>query len=171
MKKVLVLYKSKTGFSERYARWISDDLQCDLVDAAEFNKESLSEYALIIYGAGIYAGQIKGIGKIKRWIEAFPEKTCVVFCTGATPSKEKYEDLIFKTNFRTGEVRPAHLFYFLSGINYEKMSIFDRLSMAFFTFLTSRKSGKPLVSKQTSVDLTNRDYIEDLLRYVRLKAR
>ncbi len=171
MKKVLVLYKSKTGFSERYARWIADDLQCDLSNVVEFDKESLSEYTLIIYGAGIYAGQIKGLGKIKRWMEAYPGKTWVIFCTGATPSKEKYEELIFKTNFRAGEVRPAHLFYFLSGINYEKMSLFDRLLMRFLTFLTSRKSGKPQAAKQTSVDLANRDYTEDLLRYVRLKAR
>lgn len=171
MKKVLVLYKSKTGFSERYAHWIAEDLQCDLANLAEFNKESLSQYALIIYGAGVYAGQILGIGKIKRWMEASPEKTWVVYATGATPSKEKYEDLVFQSNFRKGEVRPSHFYYLIAGINYEKMSLFDRLLMAFFTFLTSRKSGKRRAAKQNSVDLTNRVYIEELLRYIRLKAR
>jgi len=95
----------------------------------------------------------------------------VVYATGATPSKEKYEDLIFQSNFRKGEVRPAHFYYFIAGINYEKMSLIDRLLMRFFSFLTSRKSGKPRSSKQTSVDLSNRDYIEELLRYIRLKAR
>jgi menaquinone-dependent protoporphyrinogen IX oxidase len=171
VKKVLVLFKSKTGFSERYARWIADDLQCDLANLAGFNKESLSEYALVIYGAGIFAGQIRDIGKIKRWMEAFPEKTWVVFATGATPSKEKYEELIFQSNFRKGEVRPAHFYYLIAGINYEKMSVIDRLLMRFLTFLTSRKTGKSQPSKQTSVDLSNRGYIEELLRYVRLKAR
>lgn len=171
MKKVLVLYKSKTGFSERYARWIADDLQCDLANLSDFKKESLSEYSLVIYGAGVYAGQILGIGKIKRWMEASPQKTWVVYATGATPSKEKYEDLVFQSNFRKGEVRPAHFYYLIAGINYEKMSLFDRLLMAFFTFLTSRKSGKPRAAKQTTIDLTNRVYIEELLRYIRLKAR
>lgn len=171
MKKVLVLYNSKTGFSERYARWIADDLQCDLANASGFNKESLSEYALIVYGAGIYAGQIRGLGRIKRWMEAYPKKTWVVFATGATPSKEKYEELIFQSNFRNGEVRPAHFYYLIAGIDYEKMNLFDRLLMVFFTFLTSRKQGKPLAVKQTSVDLTSRVYIEELLRYIRLKAR
>ena len=171
MKKVLVLYKSKTGFSERYARWIAEDLQCDLANLVDFNKESLSQYALIIYGAGVYAGQIQGIGKVKRWMEAFPEKSWVVFATGATPSKEKYEDLLSQSNFRKGEVRPARFYYLIAGINYEQMSLIDRLLMWFFTFLTSRKSGKPRASRQTSVDLSNRVYIEELLRYVRLKAR
>lgn len=171
MKKVLVLYKSKTGFSERYACWIADDLQCDLASLADFEKDSLSQYALIVYGAGTYAGSIHGIGKIKRWMEAFPDKTWVVFATGATPSKEKYEDLLFQSNFRKGEVRPAHFYYLIAGINYEQMSPIDRLQMWFFTFLTSRKSGKSRAAKQTSVDLSNRVYIEELLRYVRLKAR
>ncbi len=171
MKKVLVLNKSKTGFSERYARWIAEDLQCDLASLTDFNKDSLSQYALVIYGAGIFAGQIRGIGKVKRWMEAFPEKTWVVFATGATPSKEKYEELIFRSNFRKGEVRPAHFSYLVAGINYEQMSLFDRLLMWFFSFLTSRKNGKSRTPKQTSVDLSNRVYIEELLRYVRLKAR
>lgn len=171
MKKVLVLYKSKTGFSERYARWIAEDLQCDLANLADFNKDSLPQYALIVYGAGVYAGQILGIGKVKRWMEAFPDKTWVVFATGATPSREKYEEIIFQSNFRKGEVRPAHFYYLVAGINYEQMSLFDRLLMWFFTFLTSRKSGKSRAAKQTSVDLSNRIYIEELLRYVRLKAR
>ena len=171
MKKVLVLYKTKTGFSERYARWIAEDLQCDLANLVDFNKDSLSQYALIVYGAGVYAGQIQGIGKLKRWMETFPDKTWVVFATGATPSKEKYEDLLFQSNFRKGEVRPAHFYYLIAGINYEKMRPTDRLQMWFFTFLTSRKSGKPRAGKQTSIDLSNRVYIEELLRYIRLKAR
>ncbi|MEL7626245.1 MAG: flavodoxin domain-containing protein [Anaerolineaceae bacterium] len=171
MKKVLVLYKSKTGFSQRYAEWIAKELQCDLIGLPDFKEQSLAEYGLIIYGSGLYAGQINGIGKIKRWMNEFPEKTWVVFATGATPSKENYEELIFKTNFRQGEVRPAHFFYLISGINYEKMSLVDRLLIRFFSNMASRKTGKQQTSKQTSIDLSNRDYIEELLRYVRLKAR
>jgi len=170
VKKVLVLYNSKTGFSQRYAEWIAEDLQCELVSLTEFDKQSLSEYRLIVYGAGLYAGQINGISKIKQWMEAFPDKTWVVFATGATPTKESYEELIFKTNFRQGEVRPAHFYYLIAGINYEKMSLKDRLLMKFFSVMDARKR-KMSRARQTSIDLTNRSYIEALLRYVRLKAR
>lgn len=171
MKKVLVLYKSKTGFSKCYARWIAEDLACDYRSIKGVKLDDLKDYGLVIYGAGVYAGMIAGAGKIKNWIRKSPEKTWVVYATGATPPNEGYEELIFKTNFRKGESRPAHFYYFLSGIDYEKMSLLDRLLMRFFTFLTSRKSGKPRTAKQTSIDLANRDYTEELLRYVRLKAR
>lgn len=172
MKNVLVLYNSKTGFSERYARWISEELQCDLINFNSFDKSQLANYELVVYGAGLFAGHINGIAKIKRWIEDFPKKTWVVFGTGATPSKEGYQELIFKTNFpQAGGVRPSHFFYLLAGINYEKMSLFHRILMKLFAGMSAKKQGISKPSKQTSVDLSNKLYIEDLVRYVRLKSR
>lgn len=110
MKKVLVLYKSKTGFSERYARWIADNLQCDLVELADFNKQSLSEYQLIVYGGGLYSGQINGIGKIKRWMKEFSDKIWVVFATGATPSRKYNEEFFSRPIF--AKVRSDQLTFF-----------------------------------------------------------
>ncbi len=171
MKKTLVLYKSKTGFSEKYARWIAEELDCDLAEFSTFDQSKLQNYQLIIYGAGLYAGQINGIGRIKRWMEENPRIIWVVFATGATPDKQAYEELIFKSNFRQGEARPAHFFYLLAGINYEKMGFFNRLLMKIFGRMAAKKQGTTIPKKQTSVDLSNRVYIEDLLRYVRLKGR
>ena len=171
MKKTLVLYKSKTGFSEKYARWIAEELDCDLAEFSTFDRSKLQNYQLIIYGAGLYAGQINGIGRIKRWMEENPRIIWVVFATGATPDKQAYEELIFKSNFRQGEARPAHFFYLLAGINYEKMGFFNRLLMKIFGRMAAKKQGTTVPKKQTSVDLSNRVYIDDLLRYVRLKRR
>ena len=28
--KILLIYKSKTGFTEKYARWISEEINCDV---------------------------------------------------------------------------------------------------------------------------------------------
>lgn len=171
MKKMLVLYKSKTGFSQRYALWIAEASGCEAINLADLEQTALQDYALIVYGAGLYAGQINGIARIKRWMKEFPAKVWVVFATGTTPPKQGYEELIFKTNFRNGEPRPAHFYYYLAGIDYDKMGLFDRLLMKFFSLMESRKSGASGPSRQTSIDLSNRDYIQELLRYVQLKAR
>lgn len=171
MKKTLVLYKSKTGFSEKYARWVAEELDCDLAEFSIFDQSDLQNYQVIIYGAGLYAGQINGIGKIKRWMQDYPQIIWVVFATGATPDKQAYEELVFKSNFRKGEARPAHFFYLLAGIDYEKMGVFNRLLMKIFAGLAAKKQGTTVSKKQTSVDLSNRVYIEELLRYVRLKGR
>ncbi len=171
MKNVLVLYNSKTGFSKQYAQWIAEDLDCDLLNFSDFNKASLENYRLSVYGAGLFAGQIRGIGKIKRLMKDFPKKTWLVFASGATPDKEAYQELIFKSNFRDGEPRPSRFFYLLAGINYEKMSLFDRLLMKIVALVDARKRAKPNSSKQTSIDLTNKTKIDEIVRYVRLKAR
>lgn len=171
MKKVLVLYQSKTGFSQRYAEWIAEDLGCDCRSARDVELVDLKDYGLIVYGAGIYAGMLAGARRIKNWMEKSPDKIWVVFATGATPPKEGYEEMILKTNFREGEVKPAHFFYLLSGINYEKMGLLDRLLMFFFSRMDSHKRGSQAPTKLTSIDLSSRTYTQDLLRYVRLKAK
>lgn len=171
MKKMIVLYRSKTGFSQRYAEWIAEDLACECRPIKGVKPEDIKDYALVVYGAGIYMGMIAGVGKIKNWMEKSPEKTWVVFATGASPQNEGYEEVVLKSNFRQGEPKPAHFFYILSGINYEKMGLFNRLLMFIFTTTISHKRGTAQASKQTSVDLANRVYIADLLSYVRLKAR
>jgi len=171
MKKIIVLYRSKTGFSKRYAEWIAEDLAVECRPIKGVKLDDLQGYGLVIYGAGIYAGMIAGAGKLKNWMEKSPEKTWVVFATEATPPKEGYEELIFKTNFRKGESRPAHFYYFLSGLNYERMGFFNRVLMKFFSGMSARKNGTIQVTSQTSIDLAYRDYIKDLLCYVRLKAR
>ena len=171
MKKTIVLYRSKTGFSKRYAEWIAEDLECESRPIKGMKLDNLKNYKLVIYGAGVYAGMISGVGKIKNWMEKSPEKTWIVFATGATPHEEGYEEMLLKTNFRKGESRPAHFFYFLSGINYDTMGFFNRVLMKAFSGMASKKNGTTPSAKQTSVDLANRQYIADLLSYVRLKAR
>ena len=35
-KKIIVLYKSKTGFSKKYAHWIAETLNCDIASLDNF---------------------------------------------------------------------------------------------------------------------------------------
>ena len=171
MKKIIVLYRSKTGFSKRYAEWIAEDLGCESRPIKSVKLDDLKDYKLIIFGAGVYAGMISGLGKIKNWMEKSPQKTWIVFATGATPHEEGHEEMLLKTNFRKGESRPAHFYYFLSGINYETMGFFNRVLMKLFSGMAAKKKGTTQTAKQISVDLANRHYIADLLSYVHLKAR
>ena len=64
--RTVVLYRSKSGFTEKYARMLAERLQCDLFEAREANPESLNNYDRIIYGAGIYISGINGIKQFKR---------------------------------------------------------------------------------------------------------
>ena len=53
--KIIVVYKSKTGFSEQYAKWIQTALNCDIIPLNQL--KTLEGYDLVIYGAGLMAGR------------------------------------------------------------------------------------------------------------------
>ncbi len=57
----IVIYQSKTGFTEQYARWIARALHCDIRRLEQFNRAEMPRYDVVIFGAGIHAGKISGI--------------------------------------------------------------------------------------------------------------
>ncbi len=54
----IVIYKSKTGFTKRYAHWIGEALKCDVVDLKEFPMDTYKEYEYVIYGSRIHAVKV-----------------------------------------------------------------------------------------------------------------
>ncbi len=175
MTKTLVFYKSKTGFTERYARWIAEELNADVLPLNEVSLEKLEAYKVLVFGGPLFASRISGLTKVQMWMEKLPQKTWVVFATGATPSEKSFVSTIEKINFQDGLAKPARFYYFLSGINFEKMTCFNRALVKLFGRLSQKKLKKQdgsvptPPSKFRSVDLCNRVYIEPLVKYVGLK--
>lgn len=62
---ILLIYKSKTGFTKRYAEWISQEIDCKVVDISNIENIDFKYYDLIVYGSRIYAGKVDGLDKIK----------------------------------------------------------------------------------------------------------
>ncbi len=50
----VVVYKTKTGFTSRYALWLSEALDADLFEASCIKVKDLTIYDTVIYGGGIY---------------------------------------------------------------------------------------------------------------------
>ena len=63
--KGIIIYKSRTGFTKRYAQWISEELKYDIESYQDIRKDSIDQYDLVIYGGNLYAGKIDGLAKIK----------------------------------------------------------------------------------------------------------
>ena len=76
--KPLVLYRSKTGYTEKYARQLARELGCE---AREFRKDegSWREYDRVIYGGGLYAGGINGLKSFRKRMQA--EAGSGTFCS------------------------------------------------------------------------------------------
>lgn len=69
MVKTAVIYKSQYGFTEKYAQWIAQELDADLLESARTKRADLSAYDTLIFGGGLYAGGVNGISVLTK---AFP---------------------------------------------------------------------------------------------------
>ena len=87
MKKALVIYSSKTGFTRKYATWICDALDADLLEYSDRERVNYDHYDTIIYGGGIYAGKINNIKWFRERLSKFDDKKVVLFVTGAMNNK------------------------------------------------------------------------------------
>lgn len=170
----VVVYKSKTGFTKKYAQWISEALGCDMLEGSKANAESLKPYGVVIYGGGITAGQIGGLKKFKEVMALFKDKKMIVFATGATPAQEvNAMQQIKEANFTPQQQQTIPFFYFQSGINYENMSIGGKILMKIFTAMLSKKKDKTpeeqgmADSIKQSCDLTKKEYIQPLVECVK----
>ena len=173
MKKI-VIYKSKTGFTKRYAEWIAEEIGCSCVSVKEITANSLESYQTVIYGGGITAGSIGGLKKIKTMMAGFPDKKFIVFATGATPVEVyKDKDQIRDANFTEEEKQRIPYFYFVSGINYDNMKLGGKLLMKLFRSMLSKK--KDMTPEEQgmadtikhSVDHTDKKYITPLIQCVK----
>ena len=129
MENVVVVFKSRTGFTDGYAHWIAEELGCEIYPLENVNLVNFSPFDMVIFGGGVRAGKIDGIHFIKKALKSCPEKQLVVFATGAAPQ----EDTEAAKRVQQGNI-PANVeipfFYFQSGINYERMKGVDKLIMS-----------------------------------------
>ena len=78
----IVLYESKYGSTERYAKWIGEELNCKVSRISDVNIEELANYDNIIFGGWIHCGKLEGFKKIQNNIDKFKSKNFLVFASG-----------------------------------------------------------------------------------------
>lgn len=171
-KKILVIYKSVTGFTKEYARWISEELECEMSDLKEVSAKKMSRYETIIFGGRFHAGMVDGLKKAKELFGESSAGRLIVFATGATPDTEtNMIEEAWKNNFTEEELAHIPHFYMQSGLRYEKMPLGDRWMLKAFASMIKHKKEKSEYEKAmeqalgSSYDLSSRAYIRPLISY------
>lgn len=144
--KTIVVYKSKTGFTRRYAEWIGEALGCEVVSIRDINKEMLLQYDFIIHGGWIMGGMISGLEEIKRMV---PDRL-ITFGVGYSKTGE-CEDNIKTVN----HLEKIPFFYMEGGFHPKEMGFFQKL-------IVKAVTKKPVVEE----DRADKRYIEPLVDYV-----
>ena len=172
MKSILLVYKSKTGFTKKYARWISDELNCHALPLETADISEVSKYDIVIFGGGIHASKINGIRFITNNLEALKNTQLIIFATGATPISAAEKVSQFKEINIPIELN-IPFFYFQSGMNYKDMGLSDKMLMNVLKLVLKTKKNKDKIEIGTmeainnSYDNSSRKAIKPLLDYLR----
>jgi len=172
-KNMIVIYKSSTGFTKRYAEMIAEKMKCAIADYKTVTADVLSKYTVVIFGTRAHAGMIDGYQKAKKLFEKSNVKQVILFVTGATPNAaadtvEKF----WQQNLTAKELSKLPHFYMQSGLCYERMAFLDRLMMKMAAVMIKHKKNKTAEDKgfeqaiKSSFDISSRTYIEPLIAYV-----
>lgn len=173
--KSVVIYKSKSGYTKKYAEWLAQAISADLFEAENFKKEQFGSYDNVIYGGGIYAVGINGIKLIKNNLPALKGKKVIVFATGLSPAREDVIKVVKDKNFTAEELELIDFFYMRGGFDLGKLKVMEGLAMKLMRHILKRKDPAAmseddrgmLEAFEHPVDFTDRNSIEPILEVLR----
>jgi Flavodoxin len=171
--KTVVIYKSKSGFTKKYAVWIAEALAADIYPVSEIIEADLDRYDSVVYGGGLHAVGINGIKFIKRNLERIKGKRLAIFACGASPARENVLKEVCDMNFSSEEQKYLKFFYLRGGFDYSKLTFVDKILMSLMKMkLNSRKQLEPdergmLAAYDTPVDFTRQKNIDELIKYMK----
>lgn len=170
--KVVVIYKSKTGFTRKYAQWIAEEVSADIFELSKVNINMLEPYDVVIYGGSLYAVGINGVQWITKNLDKLKDKKVIVFATGASPLREEVVEEVKNKNFTAEQQKNIQFFYFRGGFNYSKLNPFDKILMTLLKWKLKRKKELTtdergmLAAYNKPMDFTSKKSIEALVNYI-----
>ena len=177
MRKTIVIYNSKTGYTKKYAEWIASELAAEISEQRDFKSERYKEFDNIIFGGSLYAAGISGLKKFTKSLDAVEEKKIIVFATGLSLKSEEVRTEVMKANFKSAFEKKIEFFYFRGGFDFQNLPALDKVLMQLKKKMIERKAkqGTELTSDEKGmlavfddeVDFTNQRSIRGLLEYVR----
>lgn len=170
--KSIVIYKSKSGYTETYAKWIAEELKCDLKQASDVAINELQKYDVIIYGGGLYAVGINGIRLIKANYNLLSNKKLIVWATGANPGREEELQKVWNNNFTEEHLKNIKTFYLRGGFDYKRLNAADKILMSMLKIKLKLKKDRT-EDEQGMLDAydiaeynCNKENIKDLIEYI-----
>lgn len=170
-KKAIVLYTSKRGSTRQYAEWIARSLECECATLKDFDKETIPEYDLIIYGSWLRGSGIVDFDKIEPYLEGSKDHT-ILFVTGVSEYNPQNYLQICEINFDGRENMDRMQLFFCPG-RYDPAQVkgLDRMLMAVAKKVlksgqTAEDGGaamKMIRNIEEGVDLVDRKYIDPIV--------
>jgi len=171
--KTIVVYKSISGFTQKYAEWIAEELEADLFRIEKIDIDVLLKYEIIIYGGSLHAVGISGVNIIKNNLNKLRDKNVIIFTTGASLPNESIVSEIKDSNFSVEEQKQIQFYYFRGGFDFNKLNLINKILMTLLKWKIKLKRDKApdekgmLAAYSRPMDFTKKENIKELLEFVR----
>ncbi len=125
--KTVVLYKSRTGNTQRYAEDIARRVNGEVYPLKKGWLKKIEDADCIVFGGYVQAGIIAGLDDFLSEFERFSDVPILIFAVGmAYPTKEGRQDLITGNLLDMYHVR---FYQVQGGFDLNKLGLFNRLMM------------------------------------------
>lgn len=166
--KTIVVYRSKYGYTKKYAEWLAESLSCDIKENASI--ADIAGYDAVICGCGIYAGRINGAKLITKNLSRLSEKKLVLFAVGSSVGRPEELEAFWKKALEENIRENVPHFYLRGGFDYSRLGNVDRLMMNMLKKMllgkdTLTEDDKGLLSAyETPVDFTERKNLDEIIK-------
>ena len=150
----VIIYKSKTGYTERYARMLSKELN---IPCYSYKDAKVSENDEVIFLSYIYASKIMGLSKI---LKKYNVK--VVIAVGALAYSKDYLNTLKDAN----NIK-LPFFYLRGGIDYSKLNFFFRKFLPVIGKDIAKDDKELLNLFKNGGDFVNKDNLKEVLNYLK----
>lgn len=173
MKKVIIVYQSKYGATKKYAEWLSEKLNCNMIEKSKCNIETLNDYDVIVYGGGIYATGIAGFSFIRKSYSKLQDKKFVAFAVGASPYEES-AILALKERNLSNNMSDIPCFYCRGTFDESAMTMGDKILIGMLKKAVSKKNPSKYETWEKALmesidqpgDWTSQEYLTPILEWI-----
>lgn len=178
--KSIVIYNSKRGSTEQYARWIAQDVQaeqCVSLDQADLH--SLDQFDVVVYGGWIRGSGIVGLDKLKK-TDPDVAGHLVVFGVGIAPaSPENYMQVLeINLDDDSGHWKdvPMHILpgrydpEKVQGLDHFLMAVAKRVMISGRVSKSDRGAAAMKAALENGMDRMSRSAVEPVVRTVFRKS-
>lgn len=150
----VIIYKSKTGHTERYAKMLSEELD---IPCYSYKEAKVSDNDEVIFLSYIYASKIMGLSKV---LNKYNVKA--IIAVGALAYSKDYVNTLKQTN---NIDKP--FFYLRGGIDYSKLNFIFRKFLPIIGKDIAKDDKELLNLFKNGGDFVTKDSLKDVINHLK----
>ncbi|XVX21563.1 flavodoxin domain-containing protein [Actinomycetota bacterium] len=126
-----VAYSTRHGSTQRYAAWLAQDLDADLLEAGSLSQERLAGHDTLVVLSPVYAGRIADAAALKDPSGPLGGRRVALVVVGMTPPDSPERAEIVANNLPEATLEQISVFHLRGAIDYQALSRLERVLMRF----------------------------------------